>query len=115
MVDTQAGESATTNPVTPGREVLCLSEFPDELLVEYWTNSRQHSGKLNTTAYMHSVGCTLTVMVNMHVHKMGDIRTHDIHTQVEKKYKKLVVVFKRNILILMYLVIVCGIYNTSKV
>ena len=33
----------------------------------------------------------------------------------EKKYKKLVVVFKRDTLILMYLVTVCDIYNTSKV
>ena len=93
MVDTQSGASATTNSVTPGREVLRLPEFPDELLVEYWTTSRQHSGKLNTAAY--SVRCTLAAMVNMHVHKMGDMRAHDIHTQAEKKYKELVVAFKR--------------------
>ena len=75
----------TTDTVTPHSEALVISlpEFPHELLAENWTNIRQFSGKLNTAAY--SVRCILAAMIYMQVHKMGDMRAHEIHVQAEKK------------------------------
>ena len=110
MVDAQSGESATTNPVTPGRGVLCLLEFPDESIVEYCTNSRQHNGKLNTSVYIHSVGCTLAVMVNIHVHKMGDMGNHDIHVSVIIKFRKILSHKVGNVV-----TVVVGVFQSTKI
>ena len=63
-------------------------------------NTVENPTPSNTAAY--SMRCTLAAMVNMHVHKMGDMRAHDIHTQAEGSRNQLLL-SNANILILLYL------------